>query len=198
LSTVTTLELEDRMEYRTLPERLVTAEDYLHMADEDGWVTELEEGRVVREPYPGPPHGQAQAEIIARLRDHVRQHHVGVVFGQCGFKLRSNPDTVRGPDAAFVSTERTPPDGIPKKFLTFGPDLAVEIISPTNKSRDIMRKVLEYLTAGSQLVWVMDPELRTVTVYPGREHIRILEADDELDGSPVLPGFKVRVGDLLP
>jgi Uma2 family endonuclease len=60
-----------------------------------------------------------------------------------------------------------------------------------------MRKVLEYLTAGSQLVWVVDPELRTVTVYPGREHIRILAEDDELDGSPVLPGFKVRVGDLL-
>ena len=186
------------MAYRIHPERLVTADEFLHMPEEDGWWTELEQGRVVREPYPGAEHGQIVSDITARLHAHVRPNRLGVVFSGSGFKLQSKPDTVRGPDIAFVSTARIPAEGVPKGFLAVGPDIAVEIISPSNKSRDIMRKVLEYLTAGSRLVWVVDPESRTVTVYPGREHIRILEADDVLDGSPVLPGFKVRVGDLLP
>src|SRR5688572_27143425 len=108
------------MEYRTLPERLLTADDFLHMPDEDGWWTELEQGRVVREPYPGAEHGQIVTDMAALLQAHVRPNRLGVVFSGSGFKLQSKPDTVRGPDVAFVSNERIPPEGVPKGFLAFG------------------------------------------------------------------------------
>jgi Uma2 family endonuclease len=185
------------MEYRVLPEKLLTARDLLYMED-DGWFTELEEGRVVREPQPGAVHGQIMTEISAHLATHVRGRNLGIVFTHTGFQIKTKPDTVRSPDVAFVSAERIPPTGVPRDFLELSPDLAVEIVSPSNKAREVMRKVLEYLTAGSRLVWVVDPDSRTVTVYPGREHIRILEAQDVLDAAPVLPDFRVRVEELLP
>jgi Uma2 family endonuclease len=184
------------MEYRMLPERLLTADDLFEMED-DGWRTELSGGMLVREPQPGGEHGHLVVEISSRIREHVRQHQLGVVFACSGFQLAWKPDTVRGPDVAFVSRDRMPEDGIPRRFMQLAPDLAVEIVSPSNTAREVTRKVLEYLTAGSQLVWVVDPSSRTVTVYPGREHIRILGASDELDGAPVLPGFRLTVGELF-
>jgi Uma2 family endonuclease len=185
------------MEYRVLPEKLMTADDLLHLED-DEWFTELVEGRLVREPIPGPEHGQIMIELGARLAAYAKPRKLGVVFAHSGYKLRSKPDTVRGPDVSFVSAARLPATGVPREFLQLSPDLAVEIVSPSNTAREIMRKVLEYLTAGTRIVWVVDPSTRSVTVYPGREHIRILQGQDELDGGSVLPGFRVTVEALLP
>jgi Uma2 family endonuclease len=185
------------VQYRVLPEKLLTADDLFRMED-DGWFTELEAGRLVREPIPGPEHGRLMVEISSLLAGHVRPRQLGVVFAHSGYKLKSKPDTVRGPDVSFVSAERIPATGVPQEFLELSPDLAVEIVSPSNTAREVMRKVLEYLTAGSQVVWVADPHSRTVTVYPGREGIRILEGQDELDGGPVLPDFRVSVEELFP
>lgn len=184
------------MEYRVLPEKLVTAADLLLLEDGE-WLTELEQGRLVREPLPGGEHGRLVMEIAVRLSVHVRERELGVVVAQSGFHIASKPDTVRGPDVAFVRAERIPAMGVPEGFFDFAPDLAVEVISPSNTAREVMRKVLEYLTAGSSVVWVVDPSSRTVTVYPGREHIRILDEKDELHGSPVLPDFRVPVSELF-
>ncbi|HUP00585.1 MAG TPA: Uma2 family endonuclease [Gemmatimonadota bacterium] len=78
-----------------------------------------------------------------------------------------------------------------------GPDLAVEIVSPSNTAADIQEKVLEYLAAGSRLVWVVHPRSRSVTVYRSREEIRVLVEGESLEGDDVLPGFRLGVSELL-
>ena len=145
-------------------------------------------------------HGVVQGNLSRLLLPFVHERRLGRVFNDgVGYELVVLPRTVREPDLSFVRADRLPPGGIPRRgFLKMAPDLAVEIVSPSNSVRDVTRKVLEYLGAGARLVWVVDPSSRTVTVYPGREQIRILTAEEGLDAADVLPGFQVRVGDLFP
>lgn len=90
------------------------------------------------------------------------------------------------------------PDPLPRGFLETPPDLAVEILSPSSRAGEILEKVGEYLDGGARLVWVLDPGTRTATVYRSRKEIRMLTADDELDGEEVLPGFRARLVDVFP
>ena len=101
----------------------------------------------------------------------------------------------RAPDVAFVREDRLDFDGT--RFAPLAPDLAVEVLSPSNTVSEIHDKVLDYLEAGTRLVWVVDPASRTVTVYRSRDEIRLLRADDEIDGADVLPGFHRRVAELF-
>jgi Uma2 family endonuclease len=94
---------------------------------------------------------------------------------------------------AFIAKDRLPKEGVPKKFAEFPPDLAVEVLSPDDKASDITKKVEEYLAAGVPLVWIVDPATQTVTVYHSLQDVRILTADQELDGEPVIPGFRTKI-----
>jgi Uma2 family endonuclease len=96
---------------------------------------------------------------------------------------------------AYVSRERMPPLG--RKYWRMAPDLAVEILSPSNSASDVQEKVLEYLAAGSRLVWIVDPARRTVTVYKSARDIRILGAGEALTGEEVLPGFRLPLAALF-
>jgi Uma2 family endonuclease len=119
------------------------------------------------------------------------------VFGaDTGFILSRAPDTVRAPDIAFVAEGRFE-TGLPFGYVPFAPDLAVEIVSPSNTASELQAKVLEYLEAGTRLVWVIDPRRETVMVYRSRDDIRILGRDDELDAADVLPGFKLALSELF-
>jgi Uma2 family endonuclease len=86
---------------------------------------------------------------------------------------------------------------VPSGFLPLTPDLAIEVQSPGDRQRELLDKVGEYLQAGSRLVWVIDPEARTVTVYESASHVATLREDDVLDGGDVLPGFRCRPSDFL-
>jgi Uma2 family endonuclease len=108
--------------------------------------------------------------------------------------LHRNPDTLRAPDIAFISKARLEREGIPPRFADFPPDLAVEVLSPDDMASEIARKVEEYLAAGVPLVWVADPATRNITVYRSRQDIKILSANEDLDGGEVVPGFRVNVG----
>ena len=149
-------------------------------------------GGELRETSPaGHGHGRIAARLGAVLFRHVEEHDLGEVYAaQTGFKLKSEPDTVRAPDAAFVRPERVEQVGDAQGYSPGAPDLAVEVVSPGDKVSEVEEKVEEWLNAGTPLVWIVSPKLRTVTVYRSRDDVTTLTEKDVLDGEQVVPGFR--------
>lgn len=163
---------------------------------EDGWRRELVRGRVVKEPPTGFEHGGIAGRVAGLLHSFVSEHGLGeVVTAETGFVLSDEPPTVRAPDVAFVAEARLTFD--PVGFAPLAPDLAVEIVSPSDTVSEIHSKVMDYLGAGARLVWVVEPRYRSVTVYRSREKIRLLTADEEIDGGTVLPGLRLNVSEIF-
>lgn len=174
----------------------LTADELLRMPD-DGWRYELLRGRLLREPPAGAEHSRLGVTLGARLREFVRARKLGFVFGaDCGFRIAADPDTVRAPDAAFVAAERLP-TGPPRGYVPFAPDLAVEIVSPSDRMSDVTRKVIDCLDAGTRAVWVIDPATRTAAVHRSRSDVLMLREHDTIDGADVLPGFRLPLAELF-
>lgn len=177
---------------------LLTVEEYLALPDEPGYRSELVRGRVVREPRPAPLHGLLQARIAHRLVAYEEARGGrGAVLAESGFLLAADPPTLRGPDFAYVAAERIPAGGYDQSVWRFAPDLAVEVISPSNRWTEIQEKVSDYLAAGTRLVWVVDAIARTVTVYRQGGEARRLAEGDELSGADVLPGLRIPLAELF-
>ena len=175
----------------------LTVED-LYVMPDDGLSYELQAGMLVSEPRPGFRHGRVVAAITEMLVTHVKQRRLGVVLaGDSGFILARKPDTVRGPDVAFVSKERFEKSGDTVRAFVGAPDLAVEVLSPSNTPAAMHAKVADYLAAGTPRVWVVDPEAQTVTVYASLLWPHRLGEDEMLDGDDIIPGFRVRVGEIF-
>ena len=178
----------------TLP-KLLTAEEllYLNLPDTQ---TELVRGvLVVREP-PGYRHGLVAFAVAARIGEFVREHGLGVVVAaDTGFKLFADPDTVRAADAAFLSRDRAPHPP-PAGYLTLAPDFVVEVVSPGDRPGDVQAKVSDWLTAGSRLVWVIDPARQRAVVYREDGSVDLLADHDALNGEQVLPGFSCPLADV--
>ena len=176
--------------------RQQTAED-LYANPVPGKCTELVAGRiVVREP-PGYNHGYVASRCLVAMAMHATAHRLGhVLAAETGFVLARNPDTVRAPDVAFISANRVPVHR-PAGYLEQAPDLVVEVMSPSDRASRVCAKVSDWLGAGVRMVWQIDPERRTAQVYrPGVEP-SVLDGDGVLDGLDVLPGFRVRLSELL-
>lgn len=174
----------------------LTAEEYARLPErDDGYKDELVRGSVVCEPQPSFGHGLTSVRIAHLLMSFVERHPLGVVVGEAGYVLERGPDTVRGPDVSFVSTERLRHRG--ETFFEGAPDLAVEVISPSNTRRTVADKTRDYLAAGARLVWNVDPRRRTVTVHASDAETLVLTADETLDGGDLLPGFSVPVRTLF-
>lgn len=174
----------------------LTIEEFERLPD-DEWRCELVRGVVVREPPAGFEHGRVANRILHLLTGFVEKHDLGeVLASETGFVLFEEPPTVRAPDAAFVAEGRVPFPA-PPGFGRLAPDLAVEVVSPSNTIAQIHSKVLDYLDAGSHLVWVVDPTTRSVTAYRSRKEIRLLAEDEDLDGGEVLPGFQVKLSEIF-
>lgn len=174
----------------------MTADELLHV-DIPGKSTELVRGRlVVREPS-GTRHGMVQATLTWLVTDFVRRNQLGVVFGQdTGFRIESNPDTVRGPDLAFVAADRAaeiPPRG----YAALAPDLVAEIVSPDDRPGELLAKAGQFLDAGTRLVWVIDPQRTEARIYGASGDVSIVGEDGALDGRNVLPGFSCALRDVL-
>ena len=175
----------------------MTADELLRLPDDDLWY-ELVEGRVIRMSPSGSLHAVCANRIEYELTLFVRAGNLGVVFPQdSGFKLASDPDTVRAPDAAFVSRERIPAEGIPQGYWPGAPDLAVEVLSPDDTPRRITARIRDYLAHGCRLVWVIDPPRREATVHRPDGLMSVLTEDDVLEGDPVLPGFRIPVATIF-
>jgi Uma2 family endonuclease len=171
------------------PRTPMTAEE-LFLIPSDDSKSELIKGLLVRMPPSGALHGTVSAHIARILDEYVRPRGLGMISGaETGFILQRNPDTVRAPDAAFVTQERIPSTGVPESFWPFAPDLAVEVTSLWDRPGEIQEKVSEYLAARTRVVWVIDPRARTVTVYRSPHPMQVLGEEEDLSGDDVLPGF---------
>ena len=178
---------------------LFTADELLRLST-TGRRYELVKGELFEMPPAGARHGDVAMEIGALLRNHVRANQLGKVFAaETGFILRRNPDTVRAPDDSFVSQERLPEGDLPIGYMDLAPDLAVEVLSPTDRASEVREKVADWLRAGTRLVWVIDPATRSATAYRSLEDFQELSESETLDAREVVPGFAcpVRVRDLF-
>jgi Uma2 family endonuclease len=178
-------------------EQLLTAEE-LHKMPDDGNRYELVRGELVCMAATGGQHGIIASRLDHRLRAFVEAHDLGeVCAAETGFRLAQNPDTVRAPDVSFIARERLPTQGVPEGYWPFAPDLAAEVISPSDRFDDVLTKVQEYLRAGTRLVWVFHPRTKTVMVYRANGEVQLLQGQAELCGEDVLSGFHCRVGELF-
>ena len=170
----------------------VTAEELLQLRL-PGKQVELVEGRlIVREPS-GFRHGRVANALASKLTVHVDANDLGVVVAaETGFVLKRGPDTVRAPDVGFISKE-TLPDPEPAAYAELAPDLAVEVLSPDDRPGAVLAKVADWLTAGSRLVWVVDPARRTVRVYRHDGSESLMPSGEQLDGEDVVPGFSCEI-----
>ena len=177
--------------------KLMTAED-LWLMGADGWRHELIRGELIQMPPASHLHSILAGWIVTVLNMHVRPRQLGHVSGaDGGYILSRNPDVVVAPDAAFVRADRLPPQDDMPTYPELAPDLAVEVVSPSDRMNDVSDKVMLYLDAGTRLVWVVQPRFKTVTVhYPDRT-TRTVTIDDKLHGGDVLPGFTLAVADLF-
>lgn len=183
-----------------VPDRLspVTTEELFDMPD-DGGRCELVKGEITRLTPNGAAHGVLTARIGRLLDEYVEANDLGVCCGaETGFILERDPDTVRAPDAAVVLASRVPGSGIPAGYWPFAPDLAVEVISPSDRLADVHVKIAEYFAAGTRLVWLVEPETRMVHVYRSPQQVEVLGTEDNLEGGDVLPGFQCPVQRLFP
>ncbi len=174
----------------------MTAEELLRLPD-DGQRHELIAGELRTMAPSGEEHGTIAATMIADLAPYVRRHRLGrVVAAETGFLLTTNPDTVRAPDAAFISRERATATPV-RGYRPGAPDLAVEVISPHDLYTEVAEKVATWLAHGTRMVIVVDPRRRAVAVHRSPTRVRHLTADDVIDGEDVVPGWRMAVRDLF-
>jgi Uma2 family endonuclease len=181
----------------TVGQPLLTVEEFTKLPDPpDGSQLELVRGEVVLMPPPRGKHGICCSVINRELGNFVRAGKLGwVTANDTGVILERGPDTVRGPDVAFWSIERQP--SVPEGYFEIPPDLAIEVLAPDDRRKDVRAKIKEYVFYSVKLVWLVDPDTRTVTVYQGSLRGTELDESDTLDGGNVLPGFSCKVADLF-
>jgi Uma2 family endonuclease len=179
----------------TTIDQITTADQLLRASDLGR--CELVRGELIMMSPGGYLHAQIAGRIFARLVDFADRHGLGEVTStEAGFKIAQDPDTVRAPDVAFLCSERVPTAPMPG-FYPGAPDLAVEVVSPTDRASEVLAKVQDWLAAGCRAVWVVDPETRTVTVYRTRSDIVVLAAGETLTGGDLLPGFAIPLAEIF-
>lgn len=146
----------------------------------------------------GGGHGEIASTVCLLLATHVKARRLGkVVTAEAGFIIARNPDTVRAPDVAFIATKHVPVGGLPVGFIPFAPDIAVEVLSPSDAQLDVEEKIAQWLDAGTGLVWIVNPRGKTVTVHKAGRDPRVLRGNDTLSGEDVCPGFSTKVSELF-
>ena len=177
--------------------RPVTAEELLRMPD-DGFRYELVRGELRKMAPAGYDHGRIAASIAIRLGMHVMEGGLGEVsIAEPGFRLESDPDHVRVPDAAFVRRERAPAARGMPGFFPGAPDLAIEVISPSDSYTEVEEKVADWLNAGTLAVIVVDPRRRTIKVHRSPAEAVVLTEADVLAVEEVVPGWQMSVRDIF-
>lgn len=176
--------------------RLITGEELAQMPGVGP--CELIEGRVVPLSPGGTEHSLITANAFRTLDAFVRQAHLGwVLTGEVGFYTRRDPDTVRGADVVYISTDRFERRTRELTFLDVAPELVVEVLSRDDTVMDLTAKLREYFAAGVKLAWVVDPRAHRVYAYRSLVEVRELTETDTLSGDDILPGFAAPVSALF-
>jgi Uma2 family endonuclease len=173
-----------------------TEDDVLSVRAHEDLLCELVDGVLVEKGM-GFRSSLLACVFIEILRSFVVPRRLGLIAGADG-ALKLMPGLVRIPDVSFLSWDRIPGGKVPSEAIPpIGPDLAVEVLSESNTKREMARKRREYFASGTRLVWEVDPESRTVSVYNAPERFQMLSETDTLDGGDLLPGFALRLTDLF-
>jgi Uma2 family endonuclease len=176
--------------------RLVTADQLLQMPGDAR--CELIGGEIHEMPPSGRTHGRIASRFHGRLERFVRETGLGEAYiADAGFSIETDPDTVLAPDAAFVTAVREAQAAGTDGYFPGAPDLALEVISATDRYSEVAAKVQKYLGAGTRMVVVVDPPKRTVIVHRSYADVLILKEDDVIDGGDVVPGWTLQVRDLF-
>ena len=181
----------------TAKKKLLTADDLLELYGK-GVKGELIRGAFCETVSASGKHGEIAGNFIIGLGVFVKPRKLGRIFGSdAGVRLERNPDTVREPDVGFISAAKMPPEMEANSYYEVVPDLVVEIVSPGDTRREVFDKAQMWLRFGVSLVWVADPETRTVDVYCLDAPSITLSESGSLDGAPVLPGFTLPVREVF-
>jgi Uma2 family endonuclease len=174
--------------------RFLTADDLFQLGPDAPYV--LLEGELVGVNPPGGIHGEVAGKMSAYLGMFILTNKLGEFFTHdAGFVLQQNPDTVFGPDFAFIRRGRLTKS--PQAYIRMAPDLAVEVVSPSNTRPEVDRKTRIYLDAGVEQVWIVDPFRGELSVRQADAPTVVLGPEDIISGKNLLPGFELRVGDLF-
>ena len=172
------------------PPKKMTLEEFLE-SDLEGY--EYVKGEVIPMPPASWEHGLISARVFLRLGTYVEENRLGaVVTPDTGFQVG---ERFLKPDVAFLSTAHLPDDT--SKASPVPPDLAVEVVSPSDVFRRVIEKAFAYLEAGTQMVWIVEPTSQTVRVYRSRTDIKVLTYEDTLTGEDVVEGFSCQVSQLF-
>lgn len=177
---------------------LITKADQLAALPGDGNRYELAKGVLLMMSPSGWRHGRVVGELHGLLWQHVRANALGTLFGaETGFLLSEDPDTVRAPDLAFIAVENLPDEPPEGAYWPGPPDLAVEVLSPSDRTGDVDAKIRDWLTSGARCVWVVDPDLETVTVYRSATDVVIRTRGQRLEGDDVVADFACAIDDIF-
>ena len=175
---------------------LLTAEEFSLLPDVPG-KRSLIRGEVVETMPTGLRHGRVAFVFGKHLEIWAEEHGAGIVGVETGFILDRNPDVVRAPDVFFIRADRLPPGDLPDSFANFSPDLAVEVVSPSETANEVREKVQDYLTDGTALVVVIYPKTRELVTHSSDGVARTYRADEVFTAPDVLPGFSCHVAKLF-
>ena len=173
----------------------ITLEEFERLPD-DGNKHELSEGELIVMPPVKSLHSRVALIVQKVLLNYLNQQPFGSAFAEAGYVLSRNPLTVRQPDISILSNDRilaTDEDG----YFQDAPELAVEVVSPSDSAQDLEIKIEQYLHAGARQVWILYPKQKRIYVHQPGAPVRVLNQSDTLTGGDLLPGFSVKVADLF-
>ena len=174
--------------------RQISIDEFASLRRDGLW--ELLEGEPVAATPSADRSGWISGRIFSRIEQHVEREGLGWAFPpETGFVLFSDRATVRSPDAAYVRQERLPE--FTDRFVPVSPDLAVEVLSPSDRMADALSKVAMYLEAGVRLVWLIDPTTRTATIFRPDAAPRTVDYSGNLDGGEVLPNLVIPLAEIF-
>jgi Uma2 family endonuclease len=173
-----------------------TEEDVLWLDDHADKLCELVEGILVEKAM-GSYESLLAGEILALLRNYVKPRKLGAVLGADGM-LRLWPGQIRIPDVSFISAAKLADNALRKhRVARLAPDLAVEVLSDSNTDKEMEQKLKDYFAAGTQLVWIVDPEAKTLLAHTSPAAGRLYRENEIVPGEPVLPGFELELQSLF-
>ncbi len=185
------------IEQTIIERRMYTAAEFEAMSLGDRRF-ELIAGELIEMGGAGGQHGRIGVRFVSRLDRFTDERGLGSTYGaDTGFIVQERPDTVLVPDAAYIQLARTVPEDEQTGFVRVVPDLVLEIVSPSDSRREVADKVALYLAVGVKIIIVADPKTMTFVVHRPGESSLILTEDDVFTAGDLIPGFSVRVGDIM-
>jgi len=169
---------------------LMTAEEMMQLPD-DGYRYELINGELEKMPPPGFPHGRIMMRLTVPLTQFVWDHDLGELLSEGRVKVTSNPDTVLAAGVTFITKQRLEEAGHVAGYWPGPPDLAVEVLSPSDRPSRIKTRISRWFGYGVKQVWIVNPKDCTVTVYRSPSEATTFSGSEYLEADDILPGFRI-------